>query len=158
MKTLLLACSIILSAFVPFISQAQYNFPLNELQKLANKNANDFETVMLEKDYTFQSKPSTKELKTYTSDKKGADGKQNIVTRFQVPNAMAKVTFTSTDKKYYLGLKSQMAASGLKFVNEETRTIDGVQAECKNFANGGLKVSLLIYTTDVIWYRAEVHF
>ena len=157
MKTTFIALAVILMAFAPFASNAQYNFPLAELQKLTNKNASDFETVVLGKDYSIQSKLSNQVMKVYTSDKPGADGKQNTISRYQVPNAMAKITFCTTDKKYYLDLKSHLAAGGLKFVNEENKTIEGVQAGCYNYTNGTLKVCLCSYTTDVTWYKVEVH-
>jgi len=158
MKRSLIALAIVLIALTPFSLLAQYNFPLGELQKLTNKNASDFETFVLEKDYSPLSKLSSKVMKVYTSDKAGASGKQYTISRYQVPNAVARVTFATTDKKYYIDLKSHLPASGLKFVNEETKTIDGVETVCYNYANGALKVSLCSYTNDVPWYRVEVHF
>ena len=157
MKRSFIALVTILVALAPLGLHAQYNFPLGELQKLTGKNPSDFETFVLGKDYSLQSKLSSNVMKVYTGDKKNADGTQNTISRYQVPNAMAKVTFTTTDKKYYLDVKTHLAASGLKFVNEENRTIDGVQAECNNYANGALKVSLCSYTTDVTWFKVEVH-
>ncbi len=157
MKRSYLALAIICIALAPFTVHAQYNFPLGELQKLIGKNPGDFETVVLGNDYSIQSKLSNKVMKVYTSDKHDANGKQYTISRYQVPTAMAKVTFSCTDKKYYLDVKSHLGASGLKFVNEETKTIDGAQAECNNYANGAIKVSLCSYTTDVTWFVVEVH-
>ena len=154
-KTLIV---LMIIALAPLSLHAQYNFPLGELQKLTSKNASDFETFVLEKEYSYQSKLSSKVLKVYTSDKPGAGGKQYTISRYQVPNAMAKVSFTTTDKKFYLDLKAHLAGSGLKFVNEENKTIDGVQATCYNYANGALRVSLCSYSTDVTWFNIEVHF
>jgi hypothetical protein len=155
MRKALLTFSVL---FIAAASYAQYTFPLSDLQKLPNKNASDFETFVMEKDYSFQSKMSSQIMKVYTSDKPGASGKQYVISRYQVPNAMAKVTFTTTDKKYYLELKSKLAAAGIKYVNEENKTIEGAQAACFNYASGGFKVSLCTYTTDVMWYKVEVHF
>jgi hypothetical protein len=158
MKRKLIALAIILIALAPFTLHAQYNFSLGELQKLTGKNPSDFETFVLGKDYSLQSKLSNNVTKVYISDKKGDNGTQNTISRYQVPNAMARITFTTTDKKYYLDIKTHLAASGLKFVNEENKTIDGAQAECNNYANGALKLSLCSYTTSVTWFKIEVHF
>jgi len=157
MKRSILIAAVIFITCAPLASFAQHTFPLTELQKLTGKNAGDFETNALEKDYSLQSKLSSNIMKVYTSDKPGPEGKKYILSRYQVPNAMAKITFSTTDKKYYIDIKTHLASSGLKFVKEENKTMEGAQAECNNYANGSLKVSLCSYTTDVTWYVVEVH-
>ena len=148
---------VILLTASSFISRAQYNFPLVELEKLTGKNASDFEPAVLEKDYTLESKTSTQVLKVYSSDKPSANGKKNIVTRYQVPNASCKIEFSTTDKKYYIELKTKLASMGFKLLNEDTKPIKGAQATVYNYSNGPFQLSLSTYTTDVIWYVVEVH-
>lgn len=154
-KTSLIIAVII--AFAPLTLRAQYNFPLSELQKLTGKNASDFDTYVMGKDYSLQGKLSTAVMKVYTSDKTGPEGKKYTISRYQVPNAMAKITFSTTDKKYYLDLKSHLAGTGLKYVSQNERTIEGMQATCYNYANGALKVSLCTYSADENWFVVEVH-
>jgi hypothetical protein len=158
MKRSLFALAMACFALTPLSVFSQYNFPLGELQKMAQKNASDFETFVMEKDYSLQSKSSNKELKVFASDKPGPSGKQYIISRYQVPNAMARITFITTDKKHYLDVKAKLAAGGVKYVNEENKTIDGTQAACYNYASGALKVTLCTYTTDVTWFKVELHF
>ncbi len=79
---------------------AQYTFPLADFIKMTGQNASDFETTMLEKDYSLQTKMSDAVNKIYTSDKKGAEGKPYTIARKQVPGASVALTFTTTDKKY----------------------------------------------------------
>ena len=95
MKRIIIIAAVALIAFTPGISRAQYNFALVELEKLTGKNASDFDTYVMEKDYTIQSKTSTQVLKIYVSDKPSADGKKNVITRYQVPNASCKIEFTT---------------------------------------------------------------
>lgn len=157
MKKILGIAAIAAAAIIPNALKAQATFPLPELQKLTEKNASDFETEMLTKDYSMQSKLSSPTNKVYTSDKKGAQGRPYTMSRAQVPNAAAVVTFTTSDKKYYLDLKNQLASSGFKFVNEENKTVNGTSAVCHNFTNKVYTVSLYTYTTDVMWFMVQVH-
>ena len=136
---------------------AQYTFPLPELVKLPSKNASDFETIMLEKDYSLQTKLSDQVSKVYTSDKAGVSDKKYTFVRRQVPNATVGITFTTTDKKYYLDIKAKLAASGYKFVKEENKAVDKVQATWYHFSNGTMNVSICSYTTDVNWFAVQVH-
>ncbi len=150
--------TVMLIALAPRVLYAQYAFPLGELQKLTTKNASDFETEVMKKDYSYQQKQSNKELKVYTSDKPGKEGQKYVISRYQVPNAMAKVTFITTDKNYYLDVKAKLAATGVKYVNNEEKMVDGNAATVYNYANGALRVALITYSTDINWYRVEVHF
>jgi hypothetical protein len=136
---------------------AQYNFPLAELQKLTGKNASDFETVMLEKDFSIQTKLSNPTTRIFWSDKAGAEGKKYAITRHQVPNAAVNITFNTTDKKYYIELKKTLATSGFKFKGEEAKTIDGVAATWYHYSNGVHTVSLASYSKDVTWFVVQVH-
>jgi hypothetical protein len=156
MKKIFLALllSVVLS---PSVSFAQYTFPLTELQKLTNKNASDFETVMIEKDYSIQSKLSNATTKIYWSDKPGVSDKKYIMSRFQVPGGATKLTFSFTDKKHYLELKKALAAGGFKFVKEENKTVDGVETVWYHYSGNGFTVSLCSYTKDVTWFVAEAH-
>ena len=142
-----------------FAAHAQYNFPLVELEKMTAKNASDFETVVMEKDYTLQSKLSSPVLKVYTSDKAAESGKKNTITRYQVPNAVSKIELSTTDKKYYLELKSKMAAMGFKFLGQEDKTIAGSPATIYNYTNGPFQLSLATYTAagDINWFVVQIH-
>ncbi|GAA4461577.1 hypothetical protein GCM10023093_06450 [Nemorincola caseinilytica] len=153
-STILLLLSIILSSSAAF---AQYTFPLPELVKLPSKNASDFETIMLEKDYSLQTKLSDQVSKVYTSDKAGVNDKKYTFVRRQVPNAAVGITFTTTDKKYYLDIKAKLAASGYKFVKEEHKTIEKVEATWYHYSNGTMNVSICSYTTDANWFAVQVH-
>jgi len=157
MKGIFLMLALTLGITAPRLAQAQYNFPLVELEKLTNKNSSDFDTYVMEKDYTIQSKISTQILKIYNSDKKSADGTTNIITRYQVPNAACKIEFSTTDKKYYLEIKSKLGAMGFKMLNDEVKTINGAQAQVYHYSNGPFQLSLSTYTTDVNWYVVEIH-
>jgi len=157
MKTTFFAIAIALFGSVPFAARAQHVFPVAELQKLCVQNANDFETFMLTNDYSMQSKQSTPTSKVYTSDKPGAEGKTYTITRAQVPNAVANVIFTTTDKKWYLEFKKQLAATGYKFVKEENKTVNGAQAVSNNYSNGKFQVSVYSYTTDASWFGVQIH-
>jgi len=156
MKTTFFAIIIALFGTIPF-AQAQHAFPIADLQKLCMGNANDFETVMLTNDYSLQSKLSNPTTKVYWSDKAGAEGKKYSITRSQVPNAVANIMFTNTDKKWYLELKKQLAATGYKFVKEENKTINGAQASGSNFTNGKYQVSVFTYTTDAAYFGVQIH-
>ena len=147
----------ILTITTSFSAYAQYNFPLVEIEKLTAKNASDFETALLEKDYSLDTKASTQVLKVYTSDKPAENGKKNIFTRFQVPNAVPKLEFSSTDKKYYIDIKSKLAPMGFKFLKEEDKTINGVQATVYNYTNGPFQLSLATYTKDVMWFVVTMY-
>jgi hypothetical protein len=136
---------------------AQYTFPLAEFIKMTGQNASDFETTMLEKDYSLQTKLSSAVNKIYTSDKKGAEGKQYTIPRKQVPGASVALTFTTTDKKHYLDTKAKLASSGYKFVKEENKPINNVPATWFLYTNGAYKVSICSYTTDVKWFVVEAH-
>lgn len=144
-------------AIGPLQASAQYLFPLAELQKLCTKNSNDFETVALTNDYSVQSKLSSPTAKVYWSDKAGAAGKKYSIVRSQVPGSMVKIDFTTTDKKYYIELKGQLAAAGYKFVKEENKLVNGVQSVCNNYANGKFQVSVYNYTIDEPWYGVQIH-
>jgi len=144
--------AIVLALTTSFAAHAQYNFPLVEIEKLTQKNASDFETELLEKDYSLDTKASTQVLKVYTSDKPADNGKKNIFTRFQVPNAVPKLEFSSTDKKYYIDVKSKLTPMGFKFLNEEDKQINGVTATVYHYSNGPFQLSLATYTKDVMWY------
>ena len=157
MKTTFLAIIIALFGSVPFAANAQYVFPIADLQRLCGQNLTDFETFMLTNDYSMQSKLSNPTSKVYMSDKPGPGGKQYTITRSQVPHAVASVMFTTTDKKWYLDLKKQLAATGYKFVREENKTVNGAQAVCSNFSNGKYEVSVFSYTTDAAWFGVQIH-
>lgn len=151
----LLLSTIILSSYA---ANAQHTFALQELVNLTNKNASDFETKMLENDYSLQSKMSDDISKVYTSDKAGDGGKKYKIVRRQVTNSkVVGVTFTTTDKKYYLALKADLAKNGYKFVKEESQTIEKVPATWYHYANGPLTVSICSYTTDVSWFTVQAH-
>ncbi len=143
--------------FTSFAAHAQYNFPLVEMEKLTAKNASDFETAVLEKDYSLEPKASTQILKVYTSDKPSESGKKNMITRYQVPNAVSKIEFSTTDKKYYIDVKSKLASMGFKFLNEEDKPIDGIQATVYNYSNGPFQLSVATYTKDAMWYVVTIH-
>ena len=157
MKKTILTIVIAMLGLAPFAAKAQYVFPIAELQKLCVQNLTDFETFMLTNDYSMQSKQSTPTSKVYTSDKPGAAGKQYSINRSQVPNAVVNLMFTTTDKKWYLELKKQLAATGYKFVKEEQKTVNGAQAVCSNFTNGKYQVSVYSYTTDAPWFGVQIH-
>ena len=147
----------ILIIITSFTARGQYNFPLVEIEKLTAKNASDFETAVMEKDFSLDAKNSTQILKVYTSDKPSESGKKSIFTRYQVPNAVSKLEFSTTDKKYYLDLKSKLAAMGFKYLNEESKTINGAQAVVYNYSNGPFNLSLSTYATDVTWFVVTLH-
>ncbi len=157
MKGTIILLAFTLSIFVPRVCHAQYNFPLVELEKLCGKNSSDFDTYVMEKDYTIQSKTSTQILKIYNSDKAAADGKKYVITRYQVPNAVCKIEFSCTDKKYYLEVKTKLAAMGFKLLNDEVKTINGAQAQVYHYSNGPYQLTLSTYTTDANWYVVELH-
>lgn len=152
---LMLALSFIVS--IPFAVQAQAVFPLADLQKMTAKNASDFETLMLEKDYSIQPKQSNPTTKLYQSDKPGPLAKKYTITRHQVPGAAVNLTFVTTDKKFYLDLKGDLAKSGFKFINVENKTVNGVASEWYNYSNKVYTVSLNSNTTDVTWFTVQVH-
>ncbi len=141
----------------PIAALAQNTFPLPELIKLTSKNPSDFETTMLEKDYTLQTKQSSPTTKIYTSDKPGAAGKVYTMSRHQVPNATVDLVFTTTDKKYYLDVKAKLASSGYKFVKEESKPVNNVPATWYHYSNGVYKVSITSYTADVTWFTIQAH-
>ena len=143
--------------FTSFAAHAQYNFPLVEMEKLTAKNASDFETAVMEKDYSLQAKTSTSVLKVYTSDKPSESGMKNMITRYQVPNAVSKLEFTTTDKKYYIELKSKLATMGFKFLNQEDKTIKGIQATVYNYSNGPFQLCLSTYANDNTWYYVSIN-
>ena len=157
MKRTFILIAVTLITLFPFAGHAQYNFPLAELEKLTNKNLGDFDTYVMEKDYSLDTKASTQVLKIYRSDKPSADGKINKITRYQVPNAVCRLEFSSTDKKYYLDVKSKLAAMGFKLVNDEVKTINGVQGPVYHYSNGPFQLALTTYNTDTTWYVVEVH-
>ncbi|MES2704383.1 MAG: hypothetical protein V4649_17210 [Bacteroidota bacterium] len=142
---------------VPAAAFAQYTFPLVEIQKLTGKNASDFETMMLEKDYSIQTKLSNPTTRVYWSDKPGAEGKKFSISRYQLPGAAVNITFTTTDKKYYLELKKTLASSGFKFLKEENKTTEGLPVVWYHYSNGVHTVSLTSYTKDVTWFMVQVH-
>lgn len=157
MKKIIILLALTSMSILPNTLFAQYTFPLAEFIKMTGQNASDFETTMLEKDYSLQTKMSSAVNKIYTSDKKGAEGKQYIIARKQVPGASVALTFTTTDKKYYLDTKAKLASSGYKFVKEENKPINNVPATWFLYTNGGYKVSICSYTTDVKWFVVEAH-
>lgn len=158
MKKSLLAFAVSAFFMAPVASFAQYEPPLTELEKLCMKNGNDFETFALTNDYSLQPKLSTAEKKIYCSDKAGANGKKYSITRFQVPKAMTEITFVTTDKKYYIELKSALAAAKYKFVKQDDKKIDDVDASGNDFSNGKYSVSLHTYTKgDVNYYEVQIH-
>ena len=157
MRLSIIFSTVILTITTSFSVFAQYNFPLVEIEKLTNKNASDFETGLLEKDYSLDTKASTPILKVYTSDQHAANGKQNIFTRYQVPNAVPKLEFSTTDKKYYIDVKSKLASMGFKFLKEEDKTMNGVQATVYNYTNGPFQLSLATYTKDVMWFVVTMY-
>jgi hypothetical protein len=157
MKKSIITFAIGLMISAPGIIHAQTTFPLPELIKLTSLNPSDFETKMLEKDYTLQNKESTPTTKIYTSDKPGASGKPYRVSRHQVPHATVDLIFSTTDKKYYLELKSKLASSGYKFVKEENKPVNDVPAVWYHYTNGLYKVSIASYTSDVTWFTVQAH-
>ncbi len=157
MKKQLLTLTFGVLVSVPLSTMAQYNFPLPELIKLTSVNPSDFETKMLEKDYTLQNKQSTATMKLYSSDKPGSGGKTYTISRSQVPNATVDLTFSTTDKKYYLEVKAKLAASGYKFQKEENKAINNTPAVWYHYTNGVYKVSIASYTTDITWFTVQAH-
>jgi hypothetical protein len=157
MKKSVFFLALICIVFAGFTSYAQSVVTLPDLEKLCIKNASDFETFALTKDYSVQSKLSSDVTKVYWCDKANANGKQNTLSRTQIPHASAKVEFTTTDKKWYLDLKALMASTGYKFVNDEKRKIDGIETDMHNFTNGKVHVAVFSWTTDATWFGAQVH-
>ncbi len=156
-KTLLrlLFAAIVLSPFSLF---AQTTFPLGELEKMCLKDANDFDTYVLGKDYSIQSKLSDAVTKMYWSDKPGPAGKPYTVARFQNPKAVPIVKCTTTDKKYYIELKSSLTANGYKFEKEENKTVNGIQSVWYIYSKGAKQVSLTSYNEgDATWYGVHIH-
>jgi hypothetical protein len=144
--------------FAPLSLFAQTNFPLGELEKMCLKNANDFDTYVLGKDYSIQSKLSDAVTKMYWSDKPGAAGKPYSVARFQNPKAIPIVKCTTTDKKYYIELKTALAANGYKFDKEESKTVNGIQSVWYIYTKGVKQVSLTSYNEgEVTWYGVHIH-
>lgn len=145
-------------AFCSSAALAQHTFNLQEMVNLTSKNAPDFETKMLESDYSLQSKMSDDISKVFTSDKAGESGKKYKIVRRQVTNSkIVGVTFTTTDKKYYLGLKADLAKAGYKFASEENQTIEKVPATWYHYKNGPMTVSICSYTTDATWFTVTAH-
>jgi len=157
MKNIITAVAITVFSLAPFVSNAQFNFPVTEIQKLTNKNVSDFDTYVMEKEYSMDNKASTQILKVYHSDKPAADGKQYTITRYQVPNMACKIEFTTTDKKYYLDIKSKLESMGFKLMSDQVKTINGSQAQVYNYSNGPFVLVLSNYKTDVTWYVVEIH-
>ncbi len=157
MKKIILFLAFIISFLPSSHLLAQYAFPISEFIKMTGQNASDFETTMLEKDYSLQTKMSDAVNKIYTSDKKGAEGKPYTIARKQVPGASVALTFTTTDKKYYLETKAKLASSGYKFVKEENKPVNNVPATWFHYTNGAYKVSICSYTTDLKWFVVEAH-
>ncbi len=152
--TLMVACA----AMLPLSSFAQALFPLADIEKFCTKNLSDFETEVLMKDYSLQGKLSNATTKVYASDKANANGKPNMITRSQVPNAKPNIVVATTDKKYYLELKAKLPASGYKFVKEENKAINGEQVSVYNFSNTKYQVSLYSTTKeDIVWYTVQIH-
>lgn len=153
------ACFLLLSiAFSSSVTFAQHNFNLQEMVNLTSKNAPDFETKMLENDYSLQSKMSDEISKVFTSDKAGESGKKYKMVRRQVTNSkIVGLTFSTTDKKYYLSLKADLAKNGYKFVREENQTIEKVPATWYHYKNGPMNVSICSYTTDITWFTVQAH-
>jgi len=144
-------------ALLPRLARAQYNFPVAEMQKLTAKNVSEFDTYVMEKEYSMDNKASTQILKVYHADKPAADGKTYTVTRYQVPHAACKIEFTTTDKKYYLDIKSKLESMGFKLVNDQVKTINGAQAQVYSYSNGPFTLILSNYKTDVTWYMVTIH-
>jgi hypothetical protein len=158
MKNKLLVIAFSAFMMAPIASFAQYEPPLAELEKLCMKNGNDFETFALTNDYTLQPKLSTAEKKIYSSDKAGASGKKYLISRFQVPKAMTEIIFVTTDKKYYIELKGALASAKYKFVKQDDKKIEGVDATGNDFSNGKYSISLYTYTKgDVNYYEVQIH-
>ncbi len=151
--------TLLFSAVVFSLSvHAQQTFPLQELVNFTSKNASDFETKMLESDYSLQSKMSDEISKVYTSDKAGDKGKNYKIIRRQVTNSkVVGITFSTTDKKYYLALKADLAKAGYKFTKEEPTTIEKVPATWYHYNNGPMKISICTYRTDVNWFMVQAH-
>jgi hypothetical protein len=155
MKKLILQLAFSIALALPATAFAQYTFPLPEFIKLTSQNASDFETTMLEKDYSIQTKQSNAVTKIYVSDKKGPEGKPYTIARKQIPGASVVLTFYTTDKKHYLDTKAKLASSGYKFVKEENKPINNVPASWFHYSNGAYKISICSYTTDVKWFVVE---
>jgi predicted enzyme related to lactoylglutathione lyase len=81
-----------------------------------------------------------------------------MISRTVIPNAAAKIEFTTTDKKWYSDTKAILSKTGYRFINDEKRTMGGIQTDMHNFTNGKCHVTLYSYTTDVTWYAAQVHY
>ena len=157
MKRLSFCCAFALFCLFPGLSWAQYNFPVTELQKMTSKNVSDFDTYAMEKDYSMDNKASSQILKVYHSEKPAADGKTYTITRYQVPNMACKIEFTTTDKKYYLDIKSKLESMGFKLVNDQVKTINGAQAQVYNYSNGPFMLALSTYKTDVAWFVVAIN-
>ncbi len=141
----------------PFALLAQNTFPLPDLVKLTSKNGSDFETAMLEKDYSVQSKLSNPTTKVYTSDQADAKGKKYSISRHQVPGANPDIVFTTTDKKYYIEVKTKLASGGYKFVKEENKPLeDETPVIWYHYTNGIYKVRICTYTTDAAWFKVQI--
>ena len=148
----------IVSSVISVMSYAQHTFSLQEMQNFTSKGPSDFETDMLENDYSLQNKLSDKESKVYLSDKAAADGKKYKIVRRQVTNSkVVEVTFYTTDKKYYIALKKDLAAKGFKAVKNEEITVENVPATKYYFVNAPMNVILCTYTTDASWFTVQTY-
>jgi hypothetical protein len=137
---------------------AQHTFSLQEMQNFTSKGASDFETSMLESDYSLQNKLSDKESKVYLSDKASPDGKKYKMVRRQVTNSkVVEVTFYTTDKKYYIALKKDLASKGFKAIKNEEVTVENVPATKYHFFNAPMNIILCTYTTDASWYTVQAY-
>ncbi len=145
-------------ALLSVVSYAQHTFSLQEMQNFTSRSASDFETAMLENDYSLQNKLSNKESKVYVSDNAAAGGKKYKIVRRQVTNSkVVEVTFYTTDKKYYVGLKKELAAKGFKAIKNEEITVENVPATKYHFFNAPMNIILCTYTTDASWFTVQAY-
>jgi hypothetical protein len=124
----------------------QYQFTLDDLQKLCYMNSNDFDTYVVLKGYRFTNTGSNENNKVYVSEIKNSSTENNSTSWTKMPNEPIIVGYGTTDKEYYLNLKTNILTkeNGWFFLTEQNINKDLTFYHYTNF-----KYHITLYSFSV---------
>ncbi len=147
-KSILILITILCSFFMQDLI-AQHLFSLIELKQLCKLNSNDFDTYVVAKGYQYQSEYSTSEVKMYYPEQTVPPTKSYSVSRTQVKNETALAACGSSDRQWYLNIKTKVltTTNGWRFLREENSQInDKVPTTYYHYANNQYHVVLYSFS------------
>jgi hypothetical protein len=135
----------------------QSTFTVTELENLALKNSDDFETFVLTREYSLYNNNKTTDCNhvLYWADQARSNGRKDQIGMTTCADNSHVVEFDTTNKDYFLKFKQAIKSKGYKFSHEEQKTVQGTTFYYKHYKKGSKQITLFSY--DILGITTYCH-